>query len=118
MSVYVGIDVHRKRCEEDPEEQSGQPGDTTQSHWSDSLCLLTPMALMGAESSALLCRMFIHRLAWSFAIRQSRGMLYRPPEYCLCAYLDESCRLCARLFWLRHQDSLTTDRHVLRVSAA
>ena len=37
MSVYVGIDVHRKRCEEDPEEQSGQPGDTTQSHWSDSL---------------------------------------------------------------------------------
>lgn len=39
----------------------------------DPSCLLTPMALMGAESSALLCRMFIHRLAWPFAIRQSRA---------------------------------------------
>ena len=35
--------------EEDPEEQSGQPGDTTQATGSDLLCLLTPMALMGVE---------------------------------------------------------------------
>ena len=35
-------------CEEDPEEQSGQPGDTTQVTGSNSYALLTPVALMGA----------------------------------------------------------------------
>ena len=40
-------------CEEDPEEQSGQPGDTTKSPGQIRHALLTPMALMGAASRSV-----------------------------------------------------------------
>ena len=55
-------------CEEDPEEQSGQPGDTTQATRSDPSCLLTPLALMGADVSEFRLCILMQRSAFPFVI--------------------------------------------------
>jgi hypothetical protein len=46
-----------------------------------------------AESSAMFCRMLIHRPAWPFVIPQTLNALYRLRAQRQYAYVDEPCRL-------------------------
>src|SRR5437868_14713127 len=60
-------------CEEDPEEQSAQPGRQDVATGPDPYALLTVVALMGADVSALSVRISMHILECSLKLSRRAG---------------------------------------------
>jgi len=73
LHLHRGLDVTRREdpgtCEEDPEEQSAQPGRQDVATGPDPYALLTVVALMGAEMSTSSARISIRHLAYSLTVR-------------------------------------------------
>ena len=72
-------------CEEDPEEQSAQPGRQDVATGPDPYPLLTPMALMGADVSESRARILIQRPAAPFVISDAVSEAWLSLASALCA---------------------------------